>query len=51
MDKTGLDKDQKALVNQIESKFSTIARLGRVGSHYRIKRVLFEKFLDYTSTL
>ncbi len=22
-----------------------------IGSHYRIKRVLFEKFLDYTSTL
>jgi len=29
LDKTGLDKDQKALVGQIESKFSTIARLGR----------------------
>ncbi len=29
LDKTGLDKDQKALVSQIESKFSTIARLGR----------------------
>ena len=29
LDKTGLDKDQKATVSQIESKFSTIARLGR----------------------
>lgn len=29
LDKTGLDKDQKALIGQIESKFSTIARLGR----------------------
>lgn len=29
LDKTGLDKDQKTLVSQIESKFSTIARLGR----------------------
>lgn len=29
LDKTGLDKDQKALVSQIESKLSTIARLGR----------------------
>ena len=29
LDKTGLDKDQKAVINQIEAKFSTIARLGR----------------------
>lgn len=29
LDKTGLDKDQKAIINQIEAKFSTIARLGR----------------------
>lgn len=29
LDKTGLDKDQKVLVSQVESKFSTIARLGR----------------------
>lgn len=29
LDKTGLDKEQKTLVSQIESKFSTIARLGR----------------------
>ena len=29
LDKTGLDKEQKALVSQIESKLSTIARLGR----------------------
>lgn len=29
LDKTGLDKDQKALVGQIESKFSIIARLRR----------------------
>lgn len=29
LDKTGLDKDQKAMVSQIESKFSTLARLGR----------------------
>ena len=29
LDKTGLDKEQKALIGQIESKFSTIARLGR----------------------
>lgn len=29
LDKTGLDKDEKAIVSQIESKFSTIARLGR----------------------
>ena len=29
LDKTGLDKDQKTIINQIEAKFSTIARLGR----------------------
>lgn len=29
LDKTGLDKEQKTLINQIEAKFSTIARLGR----------------------
>lgn len=29
LDKTGLDKDQKAIINQIEANFSTIARLGR----------------------
>jgi S-DNA-T family DNA segregation ATPase FtsK/SpoIIIE len=29
LDKTGLDKEQKAVINQIEAKFSTIARLGR----------------------
>ena len=29
LDKTGLDKDQKAIINQIEAKISTIARLGR----------------------
>lgn len=29
LDNTGLDKDEKAIVSQIESKFSTIARLGR----------------------
>lgn len=29
LDKTGLDKDQKVIINQIEAKFSTIARLGR----------------------
>lgn len=29
LDKTGLDKDEKTLVSQIESKFSTIARQGR----------------------
>ncbi len=29
LDKTGLDKEQKAIINQIEAKFSTIARLGR----------------------
>lgn len=29
LDKTGLDKDQKTLIGQIESKLSTIARLGR----------------------
>ncbi len=29
LDKTGLKKDEKALVEQIESKLSTIARLGR----------------------
>lgn len=29
LDKTGLDKEQKAITNQIEAKFSTIARLGR----------------------
>lgn len=29
LDKTGLDKDQKVVVNQIEAKLSTIARLGR----------------------
>lgn len=29
LDKTGLDKAQKALVNQIEAKLSTIARMGR----------------------
>ena len=29
MDKTGLDKDEKAIVGKIESKISTIARLGR----------------------
>lgn len=29
LDKTGLKKEQKDLVNQIESKLSTIARLGR----------------------
>ncbi|SFD31052.1 FtsK/SpoIIIE domain-containing protein [Ruminococcus albus] len=29
LDKTGIEKEQKALVNRIESKFSTIARLGR----------------------
>ena len=28
-DKTGLDKDSKAIVSEIESKMSTIARLGR----------------------
>ncbi len=29
LDKTGLDKDEKDLINKIESKFTTIARLGR----------------------
>ena len=29
LEKTGLDKEQKAIINQIEAKFSTIARLGR----------------------
>lgn len=29
LDKTGLDKDEKALVGQIEAKLSTVARLGR----------------------
>lgn len=29
LDKTGLDKEQKSVVSQIESKFSTLARLGR----------------------
>jgi S-DNA-T family DNA segregation ATPase FtsK/SpoIIIE len=29
LDKTGLEKNEKALVEQIESKLSTIARLGR----------------------
>lgn len=29
LDKTGLDKEEKALINQIESKLSKIARLGR----------------------
>lgn len=29
LDKTGLDKEQKTLVNQIEAKISTIARMGR----------------------
>lgn len=29
LDKTGLDKEQKALINQIESKIAKIARLGR----------------------
>ena len=29
LDKTGLDKERKDLVSQIESKLSTIARLGR----------------------
>lgn len=29
LDKTGCDKEQKAMVSQIESKLSTIARLGR----------------------
>lgn len=29
LDKTGLTKDEKALVNEIESKISTLARLGR----------------------
>lgn len=29
LDKTGLDKTEKALISQIESKFITIARLGR----------------------
>lgn len=29
LDKTGLDKDQKVVVNQIEAKLSTIARQGR----------------------
>lgn len=29
LDKTGLNKEEKALVNEIESKISTIARLGR----------------------
>lgn len=29
LDKTGLEKEQKAVINQIEAKFSTIARLGR----------------------
>lgn len=34
LDKTGLDKDQKVLVGQIESKFSIIARLRRAfGMH------------------
>lgn len=29
MDKTGLDKEEKTVIGKIESKFSTIARLGR----------------------
>lgn len=29
MDKTGLDKDEKAVIGKLESKISTIARLGR----------------------
>lgn len=34
LDKTGLDKEEKQLVNQIEAKLSTIARLGRAfGAH------------------
>lgn len=34
LDKTGLDKEQKAIVSQIESKLSTIARMGRAfGEH------------------
>lgn len=34
LDKTGLDKEQKALVSQIENKLSTVARLGRAfGEH------------------